>query len=132
MKIFSYWSTHVFALILSCYLPCCSIHHDNTKPITRTSAYPRVIERAKKDKRYFIMYSGLDTFVITSVLVEKSKQQFTVHLNRLDSLHRVHMNNPKSLAQKHIHVYVQDSASYTLDEPHTIPLNKVTRIELVD
>ena len=78
------------------------------------------------------MYSAMDTFVITSVLVERSKQQFTVHLNRLDSLHRVHMNNPKMLAEKHIHVYVRDSASYTLDEPHTIPLNKVVKIELAD
>lgn len=132
MKIFSYWSTTIFASILLYSLTACSIYHDNTKPITRTSAYPRVIERAKKDKRYMIMHSGTDTFAITSVLVEKRKQHFTVHLARPDSLHRVHMNNPKSLAEKHIHVYIRDSTIYTLDEPHTIPLTKVARIELVD
>ncbi len=78
------------------------------------------------------MHSGVDTFVITSVLVERSKQQFTVHLNRLDSLHRVNINNSKSLAGKQIHVYMRDSTSYTLDEPHTIPLSRVARIELTD
>ena len=130
MKIFSYWSIPIFALVLSCSLPGCFIHYNN-KPITRTSAYPRVIERAKKDKHYFIMHSGIDTFAITSVLVERSKQQFTVHLNKVDSLHRVYINNPKTLQEKHIHVYMRDSVSYTLDEPHTIPLNKIARIELV-
>ena len=78
------------------------------------------------------MHSGTDTFAITSVLVERRKQHVTVHLNRLDSLHRVHINNPKALAEKQIHVYVRDSILYTLDEPHTIPFNKVARIELVD
>ena len=130
MKRFSHWSTVVFALMLSYSLPACSV--DSTKPITRSAAYPRVIERAKKDKRYFIMRSGLDTFVVTSVLVERRKQQFTVHLDRLDSLHRVHISNPKALNEKRIHLYIQDSASYTLDEPHTIPFNKVARIELAE
>ncbi|MDQ3844537.1 MAG: hypothetical protein M3342_11065 [Bacteroidota bacterium] len=132
MKAFSYWSTIIISCILTCCLTYCSVQHDNTKPFTRTAAFPRVIERAKKDKRYFIMHSGVDTFVITSVLVERSKQQFTVHLNRLDSLHRVNMNNSKSLAGKQIHVYMRDSTSYTLDEPHTIPLSRVARIELID
>lgn len=132
MKILSYWSTTIFALILSCCLPGCSVHYDNSKPVTRTSEYSRVIERARKEQRYFIMHSGVDTFAIISVLIEKSKQDFTVHLGKIDSLHRVNMNNPKLLAEKLIHLYMRDSASYTLDEPHTIPLNKVARIELVD
>jgi hypothetical protein len=130
MKCISPWITIVFAAILLYSLSACSI--DTTKPVTRTSAYPRVIERAKKDNRYFIMSSGVDTFVVSSVLLEKKKQQFTVHLDRLDSIHKVHINNPKALNEKRIHLYLQDSASYTLDEPHTIPLSKVERIELVE
>ena len=78
------------------------------------------------------MHSGVDTFAVTSLLVEKTKQQFTVHLDKLDSLHRLHFNNPKALGEKRIYLHMRDSASYTLDEPHTIPLARIEKIELAD
>ena len=78
------------------------------------------------------MHSGIDTFTVTSVVVEKSKKEFTVHLNKLDSLRRVSMKNPKRSGEKYIRMYMHDSTSYTLDEPHTLPLKKIARIELID
>ncbi len=132
MKIFSYWSTTVFAFIFLCSLPGCSNQYNSTAPITNTSAFARTLEQAKKDKRYIVMHSGVDFYSIRQVEVEKSKQNFTVHLNLVDSIHKANINNPKQLGEKHLHVYMKDSTSYTLDEPHTIPLNKVARIEKVD
>ena len=80
------------------FLAACSTSGNNA--VTRTSAYPRVIEQARKDKNYFIMHSGLDTFAVTSLLVEKNKQDFTVHLNKLDSLRRALLTSPLWYAKR--------------------------------
>lgn len=132
MKILSYCSATIFAFIFMGSLTACFNGYDSTKPITESSSYRRVIERARKDKRYFIMHSGVDVYNIFSVEVERSRQQFTVQLHKVDSLHLANINTPKSLNEKFVHVFMRDSTSYTLDEPHTIPMNKVARIELAD
>jgi len=116
-------------LIISVSLSGCYVHN-STEPITKTSVFPKTIERAKKDKRYFIMYSGTDTFTVTSIMIENAKKEFTVQLDRVDSLHKANLSNPKALPGKQIFLYMHDSTSYTLDEPHTIPLTKVARIQL--
>lgn len=131
MKIFRYRKICVFALILSFSAYGCSNTYTEAKTISRASAYPRVIERAKKDKRYFIMYSGVDTYAVTSVEINKSNKQFTVQLDKVGSLHTANTNNTTPVSDKLIHVYMRDSTSYTLDEPHTIDLDKVAKIELV-
>lgn len=78
-----------------------------------------------------VMHSGVDTFAVTSVVVERSKRQFTVQLGKLDSLYQATLTAPAP-AKKPIHLFMRDSTSYTLDEPHTIPLNRIARIELAD
>lgn len=125
------WSTTIPVIIISLYLVSCSGNHSTARTISQTSAYHRIIERADKDKRYFIMYSGVDTYRVTSVEVERTKQQFTVHLAKVDSVHVAHLKNPGAMTDKHIQMYMRDSASYTLDEPHTILVAKVARIELL-
>lgn len=138
MKIFKHWSAAIFAFIFMCALWSC-VNRYNTNPVTRTSAYPRFIEKAKKDKRSFFMHSGVDIYTITSVEIDKAKKNMTVHLDKVDSLSKRNVNNPEVLRKQSgqpslskIHVYMRDSTSYTLDEPHTIPLNKVARIEEAD
>jgi hypothetical protein len=111
----------------SCLLSCVTHTY-----ITRPSAFAKAIETGKKDKSYLVMHSGVDIYKIKSVEVEKSKEQFTVLLDRVDSLHMANMNNPKSFPEKLVHIRMKDSTSYTLDEPHTIPLTKVARIEVGD
>ena len=132
MKNSIFCSALIIGGLLWCFLLGCSAYQSNTNIITTSASYPRVIEQARKDKRYFIMRSGVDTFAVTSLLVEKTKQQFTVHHDRLDSLHRFHFNNPKALGEKRIYLHMRDSTSYTLDEPHTIPLARIEKIELAD
>ena len=105
--------------------------HPKGNVITKTSALPRVIEKAKKDDRFFIMHSGVDTLAIVSLQVE-NKREFTVHLDKMDPLHTVTLNNPTVLTKKQLHFFMADSISYTLDEPHTIPFSKVARIEFVE
>ena len=99
---------------------------------TDASAYPRMVERAKKHHHTLLMHSGIDTFLVSSVVVEKNRQDFTVHLNRLDSAHRAMLQRPGSSRRKQLHVYMRDSTLYTLDEPHTIPFAKVSRMESVN
>ena len=126
MKIFR---NSTAAIILLGFLSACSNNYTSPKTITETGDYARVLARANKGKGYYVMYSGHDTFRITQVEVEKSKQQFTVHLAKVDSAYRANVNHPENMPGRLIHVYMSDSVSYTLDEPHTIAMNKVARIQ---
>jgi hypothetical protein len=128
MKIITASRLISFAFIFSCCLLSCLSGNN----ITRTVAFPRVIEKGKKDKNYFIMQSSVDVYRIKSIEVEKSKQQFTVLLDRVDSLHLAGKKKNKSLNEKLIELHMKDSTSYTLDEPHTMALNKVASIQVVD
>lgn len=78
------------------------------------------------------MYSGKDTFAVTSIMIANSKREFTVQLDRLDSSRRANLNNPANQPEKQLALYMLDSTSYTLDEPHTIALKKIARIQLRD
>jgi hypothetical protein len=129
MKTSHYYTSFVLAFLFSSCLVGCSNNYSTGNTISQTSAYPKIIERANKDKRYFIMYSGIDTYRITSAQVERAKQQFTVHLAKVDSAHASRLRNPGTMTEKAAYMYMQDSTSYTLDEPHTIPINKIARIE---
>jgi hypothetical protein len=125
-------STLYRLITLACVFSCCLLSCLSSNNISRTAAFPRAIEKGKRDKNYFIMHSGVDVYRIKSIEVEKSKQQFTVLLDRVDSIHLGGIKNPKSLNEKLTQLYMKDSTSYTLDEPHTIPLTKVARIEVAD
>ncbi|GEO07690.1 hypothetical protein [Segetibacter aerophilus] len=134
-----YIATIFAAFILFAFWGCTSAGY-NSGPVTDASSYPRIIERAQKNKRYFIMQSGINFYTVTSVDVDKAKKQLTVTLDKVDSLRLVYFKNPTSRAGQtqrtgtshEIHMYMKDSTSYTLDEPHTLPLNNVARVELLD
>jgi hypothetical protein len=130
MKIDNLCYTALFAVFFFPSQTGCSGNIAAPRTISKTSAYPKILKRADVDKRYLIMYSGVDTYHVKSVQVEKSRQQFTVHLAKLDSVHAAGLRNTGNTPEKLLHMYMRDSASYTLDEPHTIPMNKVARIEL--
>ena len=142
MRTLRFCSATFFAVIFSCALSGCSNSYIKAKPVTAASSYPAVIEQAKKDQRYFLLKSGINLYTVTSVDLDKAKQQMTVTLDKVDSSRLVNVSNFESRRYKPrkgestgssaIHLYTTDSTSYTLDEPHTIPLNKVGRVELVD
>jgi hypothetical protein len=89
-----------------------------------------------------MLHSGINLYSITSVQVDRSKKQMTVQLDIPDSSNRTDANNaavgtvtPKASGQAatpQLHVHMSDSTSYTLDEPHTLSLDKVAKIEVVD
>ena len=120
----------IFTLVACISFSACSTIGNNTD--ASPSGFPRMVERAKKDKQNLLLHSGLDTFLITSVVVEKSRQDFTVHLNKLDSINRAIIRNAETAKGKQLHIYMRDSTLYTLDEPHTIPFAKVSRITSVN
>lgn len=88
------------------------------------------------------MQSGINIYHVNSVDLDKAKKQLTVTLDKVDSLRLVYFKNPAlrtsgqstaNAATNHeIHMYMKDSTSYTLDEPHTLPVNNVARVELVN
>jgi ABC-type uncharacterized transport system YnjBCD substrate-binding protein len=128
MKMLKNRSIYIFTFISLNVLAGC-YNYSGSGAATEISEYSKAINQAKKDKHYLVMHSGVDTYRVTSIEVEKSKQQFTVQLNKVDSLYLANVNNATVAGRKLTHMYMRDSASYTLDEPHTIPLNKVARIE---
>lgn len=82
-----------------------------------------------------ILHSGINIYSMTSAEIDKTKQQLTVQLDKVDSLYLIvngRQHVPKKAEPHKMHMYMSDSTSYTLDEPHTIFLNKVARIELVE
>lgn len=141
MKTLRFCSTAFFALISLCVLSGCSNSYTKAKTVTPASAYPAAIEQANRDNRSFILHSGINIYTITSYQLNKEKQKLDVQLNKPDSLHAVDVSDresgrsrPKkgeSSLIKEIHIYTKDSVSYTLDEPHTIPLENLARVDLV-
>ena len=113
-------------------------HYFTARPVSTISEFPAAIEQAKEAHRFFVMKAGLNAYTVTSVDLDKAKQQMTVTLNTLDSAHLLYLSNPGSRLRKptkspsEIHMYMRDSTSYTLDEPHTIPLNNIGRLQLLD
>ena len=142
MKISGYLAAACFTLIFSFFFSGCFNHQLQTKPVIPSSSYPDAIEQAKKEQRYFLLKSGINLYTITSVDLDKAKQEMTVTLNEVDSSHLIGLKNFNSRGYKpkkgdskpspSIHLYMTDSTSYTLDEPHTIRLEKVGKVELVD
>lgn len=142
MKPSGHFTFAFFLLVFSFTFLGCFNRQMQTKPVTSTSSYPDAIEQAKKDQRYFLLKSGINLYTVTSVDLDKAKQEMTVTLNEVDSSHLVNLKNFDSRGYKPkkgdtkpasaIHLYLTDSTSYTLDEPHTIPLAKIGKVELVD
>lgn len=141
MRPLRFYLMATFTILFSIILSSCSNQYAQSNTITETSAYPKALERAMKNKRYFMMQSGLNIYTVTSIDVHKGKQQITVTLDKPDSMHLAWFKNPGlrttrtaegKPAQREVHVFMKDSTSYTLDEPHTIPVNKVGRVELLD
>jgi hypothetical protein len=111
------WRNKIVFLISGCYFFACSPGNE----ITSTSKFRETIERGRKDHRSFVMYSGVDTFAVTSIALERRTKEFTVQLYKSDSLQRA-LNSKLPASNQKIYIYMKDSTSYTLDEPHTIPL----------
>lgn len=140
MNTFALCRNIIFGFIFSFGMSACSNYNFKVKPVP-ASRYAKAIERAKKDKRYFILQSGINIYNVTSVDLDKAKQQMTVTLDKVDSMQLVYFKNPEisprksadegSALQPEIYVYMKDSTSYTMDEPHTIPLQNVAKIELL-
>ena len=122
----------VYALFV---LSGCASHAVPANTAISRPGYPAAIERAQKKKWYMVLHSGINVYSITSVQVDKAKQQATVQLDKVDSLYLAQGTQPAPSAKSKtssMHWYTSDSTSYTLDEPHTIVLDKVTRMERVD
>ena len=142
MTTFRLFPSTTFTFVTSWVLLACSISYPKAKPVASVSEYPIAIEQAKTDHRYFVMQSGLNFYTVTSVDLDKAKQEMTVTLNKVDSSRLLNVGNYEGKRYKRqkgeprrssqIHLYMNDSTSYTLDEPHTIPLGKVGRVELFD
>jgi hypothetical protein len=65
-------------------------------------------------------------------MVENARREMTVQLNTIDSIQRMNLVYPKTLKGKQIVLYMRDSTSYTLEEPHTLPINQIARIQLIN
>lgn len=139
---YKFYVATFFAIILACASVGCSNSYTKAKTVTSVSAYPAAIQKALKAHRYFLMKSGINLYTVTSVDLDQAKQQMTVTLDKVDSTRLIAASKPLNSPYKpqkgerasssQIHLYMTDSTSYTLDEPHTIPLVKVGRVELVD
>ena len=114
------------SVFLICVVSGCANHAYQSNTAISRSQYPAAIERAKKSKWYMVLHSGINVYSITAVQLDKTRQQATVQLDKVDSSYLSGSGASKTPA---MHWYTSDSTSYTLDEPHTIALDKVARME---
>ncbi|HZG24157.1 MAG TPA: hypothetical protein VEZ17_06225 [Chitinophagaceae bacterium] len=128
---------HLLVLVLSMVLWGCA-SQNTSGTLTNKSRYAGVLEKARIDKRSMMLHSGINLYTITNVQVDKAHRQFTVQLDMPDSIHRTDANNaavgtatPNAAGQSgsaRLHVHMSDSISYTLDEPHTLSMDKVAKM----
>ena len=126
-----------FFLVIGSFIAACSGPAYTAAAITARNKFPAAIERARKDKWNMVLHSGVNTYSIYSAELDKARQQLTVQLNQIDSVRGRTADSGRSSSltpangagQAMLHLYMTDSVSYTLDEPHTIPLDRVARIE---
>lgn len=119
----------LLVLIMCEVFPGCANHAYQANGAIPRAQYPAAIERAKQRKWYMVLHSGVNVYSITAVQLDKAKQQATVQLDKIDSTYLSGSGTSKTSA---MHWYTSDSTSYTLDEPHTIALDKVSRMERVN
>ena len=134
--IFTLFSAFIFLLVM----PGCSTGYLSSKSFTAAPDYPKAITKAKKNNSSFILHSGVNVYTVTALELDKPKQNVHVQLNKLDSLQVVKVPDPKreistsgkrAASAGEMHFFMKDSVSYLLEEPYTIPLEKVARIDVV-
>lgn len=136
MQIIKFLSVGIWSLVALLLWGC--NRYTTATPTTNVSTYPKVLERAKKDHRNIVMQSGVNYYTMTSFDMDKAKRQMTITLDKVDSLHRstkttgMTSQPMNSSFKPSVYVIMKDSISYTLDEPHTIPIERITRIETRD
>ena len=106
--------------------------------LTRVSAYPKAIANAQKNKQYMMLHSGVNLYSVVRLEVHKKTKEITLQLDNVDSTHVMNTsgndamknqaNQEKMSGNPPLHLYMTDSVSYTLDEPHTVPLKRIARI----
>lgn len=126
-------AVNLFTLIIlsSAFFMLFACHAVNDT-ITTPSAFAKTIRKANRDKHPFLMFSGVDTFSVTHIMIENKRRDMTVQLARIDSSHRTVLRNPNTVDRKTVALYMRDSTSYLLEEPHTIPVSKISKIQIMD
>ncbi len=116
---------------------CSTQHYIDKAGMAATSASAAAITRATKNKDYVSLQSGANFYYITFAEIDKAKKNVTVTLDKIDSIHYNQVltsTNKKVLVNDktptpHLHIQLVDSANYTYDEPHTIPLMKISSMQ---
>ncbi|GEO09824.1 hypothetical protein SAE01_23200 [Segetibacter aerophilus] len=130
------------AFIFSSVCSGCFQHYFKVVPVKDVAAYPTSVERGKEENRFFILHAGSNAYSITTIHVNKEKQQLELQLSKLDTPHTVYVNKPKYRVYKpskgqsqvltEMHLYSKDATSYALSEPLVLPIAEVSKIELVE
>ncbi|MCW3115516.1 MAG: hypothetical protein JWR18_3912 [Segetibacter sp.] len=142
MRIFQSICQVLLAFIFSCACSGCFQHYFKVVPVKATAQYPVALERGKQEDRFFILHSGSKTYAISTIEVNREKQQLELKLDKLDTPHTVYTTRPRHRVYKskkgqspvltEIHLYLKDTPSYALNEPLILPIEKVNKLELLE
>lgn len=124
-------------LLLVIVTSCSTQHYIDKAGSGSTGASATAITRAHKNHDYVSLQSGTNFYNVTFAEIDKARKNVTVTLDKIDSIHYNQLvtstpskaiDNYKS-SLPHIHIKLVDSTNYTYDEPHTIPLVKITSMK---
>ncbi len=142
MKTPKCYDRFLFAFFFSAVLSGCFQNYFIKRTITPTDDYPSTIERAKQENRFFILHSGRRAYAMTSLQVDQPQKQLVVKLDSIKPPHTLYVNNPlnrvyrirkgESPVLTEIHLYTKDTTSFALNDAITIPVDRLTRVELLE
>lgn len=140
MTLLKTFHTGIFISLIVVAAAACSGNRLPTGSFSGLAAYPGIIEKGRQQKKDFILSSGVNVYSVLSVQLDKNKRDMTLQLSKVDTMQlssnlpadTAAMTSGKRTKKKPSIVLLQmkDSASYTLDEPHTIPLANILKIEV--
>lgn len=102
------------------------------KTVTDPSHFAKVIKKSNRKHHSLLMFSGVDSFVVTHIMLENRRRDMTVQLDRIDSAQKMALMNTGAAKAKQAVLYMRDSTSYLLKEPHTIAVSKIERIQVIE
>ena len=124
-------------LLLVIITSCSTQHYIDKAGSGSAGASAAAITRAFKNHDYVSLQSGPNFYYVTFTEIDKTKKNMTVTLDKIDSIHyhqiltsttKKALVNNQSLTP-HLHINLVDSTNYTYDEPHTIPLTKISSLQ---
>ncbi len=136
--VFGLTAIPLFCLLTGCFHNYYKAEHPNTDTLAKhvnTPAY---------QSRYFVLRNGDEAYHMRGLVVSEDRQFITCHLDSLPQMHMLHLykgikGNMRyknditgSAVLSEVHLYIPIDTTAKLNSTFTLPLKKVTKVEVIE